>query len=292
MDQRSKYLRTLILRQLSAGRRGHTGSAFSMVEILRVLYDDVLRFDPKKPDWARRDRFILSKGHGCLALYAILADKGFFPFKTLDSFCASDSILGGHPEPHIPGVEWATGSLGHGLSVGVGMAIVIKNHESRITNHEVRSKNNYKNIPNSKFLIHNSSPHIFVLLGDGECDEGSVWEAAMSAGKHKLSNLTVLVDYNKMQSFDRTFTVQDLEPLGDKWKSFGFGVMEVDGHDISVLEKVFTPLPFEKDKPSAIICHTVKGKGIKKIENNPFWHHKSKITDEEVKMLYEELEKY
>lgn len=263
LDARSLELRQVIVRMLEAGGRGHVGSALSLVEIIRVLYDDVLRYDPKDPQSADRDRFILSKGQGCLALYPILAEKGFFPESELWKFCKSDGILGGHPEITIPGVEASTGSLGHGLSIGVGFAL------------------------NGKY--HGAAHRCFVVTGDGECDEGSVWEAALSAGKHHLSNLTVIIDYNKQQSYSTTFEVQDLEPFADKWRSFGFGAVEVDGHNVEELRSVFSKLPLEPNKPSAIICHTVKGKGVDYVENNLEWHHKNRITADEVESLLEKL---
>lgn len=265
LDARSLALRRLVVRGLDGGKRGHLGSAFSLIETLRVLYDDVLRFDAGNPQWADRDRCILSKGHGCLALYAILADKGFFPAEELDRFCRFDGILGGHPErAKIPGVEASTGALGHGLSIGLGQALAMRLQER--------------------------DSRVFVLMGDGEINEGSVWEAAMCAGKHRLSNLVAMVDYNKLQSYDRTSVVQDLEPLADKWRAFGFAVREVDGHDVEALRHVLSRLPFEGDKPSAIICHTVKGRGIAEAEGNPSWHHKSKISGDEVAAMYAELE--
>jgi transketolase len=260
LDTRSIELRKMIVRTLAGAKRGHLGSAFSLVEMVRVLYDHVLRYDPLNPRWSDRDRFILSKGHGCLALYVILAEKGFFPESELWKFCKSDGILGGHPEcGKIPGIEASTGSLGHGLSIGIGFALNAR-----------YEKSDYRT---------------FVILGDGESNEGSVWEGAMCAGKHKLSNLTVMVDYNKHQSYDTTFKVQDLEPLCDKWKDFGFAVREVDGHNVEDLKSVLGSLPFEGDKPNAIICHTVKGKGIHFTENNLTWHHKSNIPDEDINSL-------
>ena len=265
LDERSLALRRLVVRGLDGGKRGHLGSAFSLIEALRVLYDDILKFDPQNPTWADRDRCILSKGHGCLALYAILADKGFFPAEELDRFCRFDGMLGGHPErAKVPGVEASTGALGHGLSIGLGQALAM-----RLQKRESR---------------------VFVLMGDGEINEGSVWEAAMSAGKHRLSNFVAMVDYNKLQSYDRTSVVQDLEPLTDKWRAFGFAVHEVDGHDVDQLRHVLSSVPFESDKPSAIICHTVKGRGIAEAEGNPTWHHKSKISDDEVAAMYAELD--
>lgn len=264
LDARSLGLRRTIVRILEASRRGHLGSAFSLVEILRVLYDDVLRYDPKNPKWPNRDRFLLSKGQGCLALYPILAEKGFFPESELWKFCKSDGILGGHPDRKVPGIEAATGSLGHGLSVGVGFALNAK-----------YEKADYRT---------------FVVIGDGESDEGSIWEAAMCAGKHRLSSLTVLVDYNKYQSYGSTFEVQDLEPLSAKWSSFGFGTLEVDGHNVSQLQSAMSGLPLEPGKPSVIICHTVKGKAVDFTENNMEWHHKNRVTDQEIESLFRALE--
>lgn len=264
LDARSIELRRTIIGALGAGQRGHVGAAFSLVEILRVLYDDVLRYDPRNPKWADRDRFILSKGHGCLALYAILADKGFFPEAELLKFCKSDGMLGGHPEHHIPGVEASTGSLGHGMSIGLGFAL-----NAKITK-----------------ALHRT----VVVIGDGESDEGSVWEAALSAGKHGVSNFTVITDYNKHQSYGPTAVVQDLEPLADKWRAFNFAVREVDGHDVTALRGVLTRLPADPSRPTAVICHTVKGKGISFAENNMAWHHQSKVTAEDVERLLSALE--
>lgn len=267
LDDRSIHLRHQVVKIFACSRRGHLGAAFSLIEILRVLYDDILRYDSSRPSWPDRDRCILSKGHGCLALYVILADKGFFPEAELWKFCAAEGILGGHPDyGKVPGVEASTGSLGHGLSIGVGFALNAK--------------------------IDSAGHRVFVVLGDGECNEGSVWEAALSAGNRKVSNLTVLVDYNKQQSYDSTFSVQDLEPFADKWRSFGFAVGEVDGHDISALKDALDRLPFEPEKPSAIICHTVKGKGVDFAENNLLWHHKSRISDEDIEALHRALEDY
>ena len=266
LDSRSKELRRIIIKMLECAGRGHMGSAFSLVEILMVLYDDILKYDSKNPKWKNRDRFVLSKGHGCLALYAILAERNFFDKEKLLTFCKSNSILGGHPEYKIPGVEASTGSLGHGFSICIGFAL-----------NERYEKLHYRT---------------FVVLGDGETNEGSVWEAALSAGKHKLSSLTVIIDYNKQQSYASTYEVQNLEPFVDKWKSFGFSVKEVDGHDIGQLREAFTNLPINQDKPNAIICHTIKGKGIKFAENNLEWHHKSKLSKEEIDSLYKALEEY
>jgi len=262
MDQRSKQLRRSIVDALEGGRRGHLGSSMSMVEILRVLYDSFLQFRPQEPLWVDRDRFILSKGHGCLTLYAILADKGFFPKEELLTFCAPISRMGGHPEfGKLPGVEASTGALGHGLSMAVGMALAAK--------------------------IRKQTYRVAVVTGDGEVNEGSVWEAAMSAGKHQLSALTVFVDYNKLQSYGPTREVLDLEPLTDKWRSFGFEVEEVDGHDVQVLESLVKRLPLNAKKPTAVICHTIKGKGFPFAEGKADWHHKSGLTTKDIQAMYD-----
>lgn len=264
LDERSLYLRRLVVRALEGGKRGHIGSSMSLIEIFRVLYDDILRYRPGAPEWPERDRCILSKGHGCLALYVLLADKGFFPIEALDTFCRRDSILGGHPEASkVPGVEASTGALGHGLSIGVGQAIAVR--------------------------ARGLKSRVFVVVGDGEIDEGAVWEAAMSAGKHKLSHLTVLVDYNKIQSAGTTAEILDLEPLAEKWRSFGFATREVDGHDVGALRDVLSRVPFEPERPNAIICHTVKGKGIPFAENDASWHHKSSIKPDLIERLYAAL---
>ncbi|MBI4586606.1 MAG: transketolase [Planctomycetes bacterium] len=264
LDSRSIQIREDILRMMARGGRGHLASALSLVEILRVLYDDILNFRPEEPRWSDRDRLILSKGHGCMALYALLADKGFFDQAEFQKFCQADGILGGHPEANkVPGVEASTGALGHGLSIGVGMAVHAK--------------------------LEGRRHHVLVILGDGECNEGSVWEAAMSAAKHRLDNLAAIIDCNKMQSYSTTFEVMDLEPLSEKWRSFGFEVREADGHDVEELRRTFQALPFAHRKPSAIICHTMKGKGIPGVENNLSWHHKSKLSQEEITILFSKL---
>lgn len=264
LDSRSLALRSKMLQTMAASRRGHLASAFSVTEILRVLYDDVLRVDPKNPKWSGRDRCILSKGHGCMAIYVMLAEKGFFPEAELAKFCQTDGMLGGHPDHKVPGIEASTGSLGHGLPIGVGMAI------------------------NARY--EKSDSRVFVILGDGESNEGSVWEAALCAGKHQLSNLVILVDYNKYQSYGSTYEIQDLEPLADKWRAFGFATTEVDGHDVKALQSVLVNLPADLGKPTAIICHTVKGKGVEFIENDMEWHHKNRVSDDEFQSLHAALE--
>ena len=262
LDERSKYLRSLIIDGLSAGR-GHVGSPLSLVEIVRVLYDDVLNVRPAEPEWPERDRFILSKGHGCLALYAILADHGFFSKEELQRHCKSGALLGGHVDAHVPGIEASTGALGHGLPIGVGAALAAR--------------------------MRGRSSRTIVVMGDGELGEGSVWEAALAASKHGLDNLTAIVDYNKLQSYGRVDEVLPLEPLADKWRAFGFAVREVDGHDVVALRSAFAALPFEKGKPSAVIAHTLKGRGISFAELNADWHHKSSLKPEAIEQLRQAL---
>jgi transketolase len=264
LDERSLELRRLVVRALDGGARGHIGSSMSLVEIMRVLYDDILRYRAEEPDWPLRDRCILSKGHGCIAQYVMLAEKGFFPHAVLDTFCRRDSILGGHPEAKkVPGVEASTGALGHGLPIGVGRALALR--------------------------YRGSKARVFVVAGDGEVDEGAVWEAALSAAKHGLDNLVLLIDYNKIQSAGPVAEILPLEPLADKWRAFGFAVGEVDGHDVAALRRVLRALPLIPGEPSAVICHTVKGKGLAFAENDANWHHKSSIKEDLVKEMYDAL---
>ena len=265
LDGRSMDLRRKVVDMLECAQRGHIGSSMSLIEIMRVLYDDILRYRADEPAWADRDRCILSKGHGCLAQYVMLAEKGFFPEARLCEFCACDGLLGGHPSANkIPGIEVSTGALGHGLPVGVGMALDAK----------VRGRDN----------------RVFVIMGDGECDEGSVWEAAMCAGKRGLDNLVAMVDYNKYQSYGETCEVQELEPFGAKWESFGFHCVEVNGHDVDALGKALALDAVQPGKPLAVICHTVKGKGVNFAENNLAWHHKSKLPADDIAAMRQCLE--
>lgn len=267
LDERSIYLRELVLRALEGGDRGHIGSSLSPLEVLRVLYDRILRHDPVRPDWPERDRCVLSKGHGCLALYALLADHGYFPMAELDTFCLPGSRLGGHPERgKVPGVEASTGALGHGLSIGVGLALAAR--------------------------MQRRDSRVFVIMGDGEINEGSVWEAAMSASKHRLGHLVAIVDYNKIQSAGATRDIVDLEPLADKWCAFGFAVEEVNGHDVEALEALFGRIDPSGERPTAVIAHTIKGKGIAFAENDPNWHHKAKLGEKLASELRQALADY
>jgi transketolase len=243
-------IRAQALRMVHRAQASHIGTCFSMADILAVLYGAVLRVDPARPDEPDRDRFVLSKGHGAAGLYAALAECGFFPVEWLDSYCRDGTRLAGHVSHHgVPGVEFSTGSLGHGLSPACGMALAGK-----------RERRPYR---------------VFTLLSDGECDEGSIWEAALFAPHHRLDNLSVIVDFNKIQSFGSVKEVLDLDPFADKWRAFGWAVREVDGHDCAALLEAFTSLPWEEGKPSVLIAHTVKGKGVAFMENQLAWHYKS-----------------
>ena len=224
----------------------HLASAFSIVEILYSLYlNNNLKYNPKKPNLDERDIFILSKGHGSLALYVILNKVGFFDDVFLASFCKPNSFLGGEPcIPNIPGIEATTGSLGHGLSLGVGMALAKK--------------------------LDNRDEKVFVLVGDGELEEGSMWEAIMFAAKEKLNNLIVIVDANKIQKMGTTKDVMGIDSWREKFEVFGWNVKEVDGHSVEELDKTFKEK--NKDKPLAIIANTIKGKGVSIVENDPRWH--------------------
>ena len=267
LDKRSLYLRSLVVKCLFGGGRGHMGSAMSLIEILRVLYDGFLKYNSKKPQDKFRDKLILSKGHGCLALYALLADKKFFSKKILRSASKFNSILGGHPEfGKVPGVEASTGALGHGPAIGVGMAIGAK--------------------------LNKLNNKTYVIVGDGEINEGSFWESSMIASKHKLNNLHIIIDYNKIQSYGKPKEVLDLEPLKEKLKSFGYKVSEINGHCINQLNRYFKKIKINKEKPTALICHTIKGKGFPFAENNPYWHHKNFFTEKEIKNINQYLGKY
>jgi len=261
----AKKIRIHALRMTSRGGSSHIASVFSMTDILAVLYGSVLRVDPKNAKWAERDRFILSKGHAGAGIYATLAERGFFPVSQLDTHYQDGSLLSGHvSHKGIPGVEFSTGSLGHGLSVAGGMAYSAK--------------------------LDGKGHRVFVVLSDGECDEGSNWEAILFAAHHKLDNLVAIVDYNKIQSLASVSETLELEPFADKWKSFGWDVREVAGHDLKALNDTFERLPFSPERPSCVIAHTTKGKGVSFMENSVLWHYRTARGDEFEKAL-QELEK-
>jgi len=249
-------LKCTIVEAAARAKEGHIPSAFSILDILWVLYDRVLRIDPKNPHDPGRDRFILSKGHASLALYTVLAEKGFFSKDTFDTFGSFDSILGGHPDRNkVPGVEASTGSLGHGFPMAVGTALGLR--------------------------IQSNPARVFVLIGDGEANEGTVWESALLAAHHQLSNLCCIVDYN--HSTDRAL---DMGDIAEKFESFGWKTSCVDGHDQEAVYAAVTQ-PHET-KPLAVIANTIKGYGVKRMESNPAWHH-AFPTDEELVEILSEL---
>ncbi len=246
LEMMSKKIRKHILKMTNYSKSSHIGAAFSIVEILVALYFSVMKIDPKDPKNKVFDKFILSKAHASAALYAILAEKDFFPKSYLDKYYINDGILPGHLDrSSVPGIEFSAGSLGHGFSAAIGMAIGLK---STLSN------------------------NIYTIIGDGECNEGSIWEGAMLASHLLLNNLTAILDYNKIQSFGRTNDVINQEPIGERWKSFGWEVIEVNGHDFKKLLKAFN---IKTTKPKIIIAHTVKGKGISFMEDKLEWHYKS-----------------
>lgn len=260
----ARRIRLHSVNMTSRSRASHVGSSLSMADLLAVLYDRVLRIDPQQAESPDRDRFILSKGHGCAALYAVLAERGFFPMAWLDRFYEDDAELAGHAtHTNVPGVELSTGSLGHGLPVGTGMALAAKRN--------------------------GAAYRVFCLISDGECDEGATWEAALFAPQHRLDNLVVIIDYNKLQSLGRVKEVIDLEPLADKWRAFGWATHEIDGHNLGEIDRVLTSIPLEAARPTCVVAHTVKGKGVSYMEDKLLWHYRS-AKDDELAQARAELE--
>ncbi len=236
-----------IINMIYLAKSGHPGGSLSAASIISVLYFHVMRIDPKFPQWGDRDRFVLSKGHACPVLYAALALRGFFPKEDLSTLRQLNSSLQGHPDMRkTRGVDMTTGSLGQGLSVGIGMALGAK--------------------------LDNKDYRVYVMLGDGELDEGQVWEAAMFAAKYKLNNILVIIDCNKLQIDGTTEKVMPLEPLVDKWKAFRWNVVEVNGHNVDEILTAMKKFKLTRNMPTVIIAHTVKGKGVSFMENNPDWH--------------------
>lgn len=263
VNQLAQSLRLQALRMVHRANASHIGSCLSMADLLAVLYGKILRVDPTNPNWLDRDRFILSKGHSAAILYAVLAERGFFPLEWLETYCQDGSKLTGHISHYLPGIEASTGSLGHGLPIGCGIALAGK-----------REDKPYR---------------VFVLVSDGEMDEGSNWESILFAPQHQLDNLVVIVDYNKIQSFGTVQEVLDLEPLTAKFQAFRWSVREIDGHNFQQIEDAFNSVPFQKGKPSCIIAHTVKGKGVSFMENQLAWHYKSP-NQEQLEQAVAEIE--
>ena len=259
----ARKIRIHCLKMTSKGKSAHLGSALSIGDIMAVLYGKVMKVNPQNPGWEDRDRFILSKGHAGAAVYATLAECGFMPLEKLQTHYQDGSDLSGHvSHKGIPGVEFSTGSLGHGLSVGVGMALAAKKLDK--------------------------SHRVYVLLSDGECDEGSNWEAMLFAAHHQLDNLVAIIDYNKIQSLDSVESTLQLEPLVDKLKSFGFHVVETSGHDHQQIESALNVS--HSTQPLMILAHTTKGKGVSFMENTVLWHYRN-AQGEEFDQALAELER-
>jgi len=256
LECKARWVRKKVLEMAVKAGAGHVAPAFSCTEIITALhYDNIMNFDPKNPEWPDRDRFILSKGQAAIALYAVLADLGFFPVEELMTFTCDGSRLGGHTEDTIPGVEAFTGSLGHGLSIGAGLALAAK-------------------MDDKKYIS-------FVLMGDGECHEGSVWEAAMFSAQHKLNNLIVIIDHNGLSATDCLENYLEVEPLNKKWEAFGWETVIVDGHSFNDLCSVLSKDSCSRfSKPLVIIALTTKGKGVSFMENSPIWHYRIPVGEE------------
>ena len=262
VKSKCREMRKLIFTQAYAAGGAHMGAAFSVTDILGTLYfGGILKYQPDKPWWEDRDRLLLSKGHAGVALYAALALAGYFDIGYLRTFCQPGSSLGGHPKIHeVPGVEASTGALGHGLSFGIGIAYASK----------ADKKQN----------------HTYVILGDGECQEGSIWEGALSAPTLELDNLTVIVDHNKLQAMDALETIVHMKPFAEKWKAFGWNVVEIDGHNYDEIREAL--LIREQGKPTVVIANTIKGKGVSFMENVPIWHYRMP-NEEELPVLFHDL---
>jgi transketolase len=257
-------IRRHVVRMTNRAKSSHVGTSLSMADILAVLYSGALRITPETVDSPDRDRFILSKGHGCAGLYAALAESGFFPMSWLNEFYSDGAMLAGHATHNgVPGVEVSTGSLGHGLPMAVGMALAGK-----------QDRRDYR---------------VVTLLSDGECDEGTIWEAALFAPQHRLDNLVVIVDYNKIQSLGFVRDTLDLEPFAAKWEAFGWQTLEIDGHSCAAIESAMDTVPIRTGRPTCIIAHTVKGKGVSFMENTVLWHYRTPLG-EEFRQAMDELE--
>jgi transketolase len=257
----AKKIRIHATRMIYNAKSSHLGSNLSMAEIMAVLYGKILHIFPDSPETPDRDRLVLSKGHAAAGYYAVLAECGFFPVEWLDSFYLNGARLAGHATRGVPGIEVSSGALGHGLSMAVGMALA--------------------------GMHDRASYRVFTVLSDGECDEGSIWEAAMFASHHQLHNLIAIIDYNKIQALGHTKNVINLEPFTKKWQAFGWAVKEVDGHDIQQLLNALETLPIEAGQPSCIIAHTIKGKGVSFMEDDVLWHYRNPQGEEYKNALLE-----
>ncbi|WP_218000372.1 transketolase [Sphingomonas soli] len=249
LKARAQRIRRLALEMVTRARASHIGSALSIADIVAALYGEVMRVDPAEPAWDARDRLLLSKGHACVILYAALADAGFFPLNRLESYAQDGSDLMSHISHKVPGVEFSTGSLGHGLPFGTGKALAAKKQ--------------------------GRDWRTFVILGDGEMAEGSNWEAMLFAAHHRLDTLVGIIDYNKLQSLTTVEQTLRIEPLAEKIAAFGWAVREVDGHDVRAIADALSGAPWEPGKPSMLIAYTIKGKGVSFMENQVAWHYRN-----------------
>jgi len=254
-------LRAHAVRMTNAAKASHVGSCLSMADILAVLYGAAMRVDPARPDWDARDRLIVSKGHAAAIVYAALAESGFIEIDELKTYASNGSRLAGHVTRTVPGVELSTGSLGHGLPVAAGMALAAKRA--------------------------GAAWRAFCIVSDGELDEGSNWEAIQFSQHARLDSLVAIVDYNKIQSFGTVAEVSDLHPLADKFRAFNWGVHEIDGHDHAALHAALTAPPIVPTRPTVVVCHTIKGKGISFMEDQLAWHYKNPDDDQVAAALAE-----
>ncbi len=256
LETTAARLRARIVENSHKSRTPHLGTCLSCVDILTALYFSVLRVDPQQPDDPLRDRCILSKGHGAPALFQVLAERGYYPQERMDRYGEDGGIFAEHPPTpeYLPGIEAATGSLGHGLPIALGMALAGR--------------------------VNRQAYNVYTVLGDGECNEGSIWEAAMMASSQGVSNLCAIIDFNQWQATGRSREILALDPLADKWRAFGWNAVEVDGHDIDALLEALNRFPDDNGKPTAIIAHTVKGKGVSFMEDDNNWHYRIPTADE------------
>jgi transketolase len=264
LQARARAVRVATVRMAHDGKTPHVGSSLSCVDLLVALYFHALRIDPQSEQPGEQDRFVMSKGHGCMSYYATLAERGYFPHAWLATYALNGGKLAEHPSPQgIPGVEIATGSLGHGLPVAAGAALA-----RRMAGRRGRT---------------------FVLMSDGECNEGSVWEAAMFVAGRRLDSLTAIIDYNKLQATGRCNEITALEPLTEKWRAFGWAVQEIDGHDLAAIVPALDALPYAPGQPSVVVAHTVKGKGVSFMEDDPEWHYRPP-SDRDLEQAIAEIE--
>ena len=249
LEETARRIRCHVVRTVSEAKAGHPGGSLSAVDILTALYFHVMRTDPQRPDWEERDRFVLSKGHGAAGLYAVLAERGFFSTDLLKTFGRIDSRLQVHPDMHmVPGIEISTGALGQGISVALGIALAAR--------------------------LDGRTFHVYCLIGDGENQEGEVWEAAQTAAHYSVDNLTVVLDYNRVQLFGTLDEIMEIAPITDKWRSFGWHVIEIDGHDMQQIVDAVESAKQIKGKPCIVVAHTTKGKGVSYMEGEAAWHGK------------------